>query len=124
MNNLKKSMNKLISNILKENEEDIDDFFKPKNLKSREEKLEKRLKIECQKKFHMSIDELKNIYFSLYDQMKEPEKSQAKNNFDIERTMEYPIPETISDAIEFGFQWVKTPEGFIYWDKIHNRYNP
>jgi len=34
-------MNKFISNILKESEESIDDFFKPKNLKSREEKLEK-----------------------------------------------------------------------------------
>ena len=41
--------------------ENIDDFFKPKNLKSREEKHFKELEIECQEEFHMSVDKLKNI---------------------------------------------------------------
>ena len=43
-------MNNFISNILKENEESIDDFFKPKNLKSRKIKFEKQKEIELKRK--------------------------------------------------------------------------
>jgi len=117
-------MNKFISNILEESEESIDDFFKPKNLKSRQEKRLKQLEIECQKKYHMSIDELKSIYFSIFDQMKKAERIRAKKNFDIEEAMKvHFIPTTISGAINGGFYWAQAPEGHNYWQKIFSKYN-
>ena len=116
-------MHELIKNILKESEENIDDFFKPKNLKSREEKLRKELEFKCQEIFHMSVDELKNIYFSFYDQLDEPEKTKAKNNWDIEFAMKHSIPKTISDAIIKGFHWVVGSSGSAYyWNKIYKKY--
>ena len=54
-------MNKFISNILKENEESIDDFFKPKNLKSREEKYEKE-KQELLNKLKIGLSKIKSDY--------------------------------------------------------------
>ena len=108
---------------MKENEEEnIDDFFKPKNLNSRQEKYEKEFEAECQEIFNMSIDKLKSIYFSFYDQMNEPEKSQAKNNFNIEAPMSNDIPKSISDAIGCGFYWFETPEGNKYWNIIFVKY--
>jgi len=115
-------MNKLISNILKENEEDIDDFFKPKNLKSRERKTYEKFEAKCQETFHMSVDELRSIFFSLYDQMDEPERTKAKNDFDIENVMGYFIPRTIFESIIGGFAWYETPDGSKYWSIIADKY--
>jgi len=104
-NNLKEAF---IHKILKESEESIDDFFKPKNLKSREEKVEKKTK---------------DIYFSFFDKMNEPERTQAKNNFVMDEAMlEGATPTTISNALRLGFVWGKTPEGLKYWDEIWEKY--
>jgi len=54
-------MNKFISNILKESNESIDDFFKPKNLKSREEKYENE-KQEFPSKITAGLSKIKNDY--------------------------------------------------------------
>jgi len=54
-------MNKLISNILKENDEDIDDFFKPKNLKSREEKIKKESELFL-KKINDGLKKIENDF--------------------------------------------------------------
>ena len=114
-------MNKFISNILKESEENIDDFFKPKNLKSREEKRFKELEIECQKKFHISLDRLKGIYFSFFNQLNEPERSKAKKDFDIEFAVKCGVPKTILDAINNGVNW-GVPGGYEYWIHIYDEY--
>jgi len=104
-------MNKFIKNILEENdEENIDDFFKPKNLKSREEKYLK------DKEKH------RNIYFSFFDQMDEPERSRAKAFLDINNAMSAPLPCTISDAIVDGIDWVLSPGGVKYWGRICTKY--
>ena len=103
-------MNKFISNILKENEESIDDFFKPKNLKSREERYLKEK------------EKIRNIYFSFYDQMDEPEQTQAKDNFDVESEEDNSLPNSISEAINYGFQWHEAPEGSKYWSIIFDKY--
>jgi len=111
-------MHKLIYKILKENdEEDIDSFFKPKNISSREEKL-------CQEKFHMSTDELKDIYFSFYDQMDEPERSRAKQNFDIEKVINLGVPSHLLKAIEYSSadDWQKNEEEAKYWGKVYSNY--
>ena len=54
-------MNKFISNILKENDENIDDFFKPKNLKSREERHLKEIQ-EFPSKITASLSKIKSDY--------------------------------------------------------------
>ena len=113
-------MNKFISDILKENEESIDDFFKPKNLNSREEKLKKKLEILCQEKFHMSIDKLKSIYFPFYDKMDEPYRTKAKNNWDAGNAIDFFIPKTIYDAVVYGFDWGESPQRYEYWEKIYD----
>ena len=97
---------------------DTNKFFKPKNIEERKIQYEKELEAECQEKYHMSIDKFKNIYFSFFDQMDEPEKTKAKNNFDVTHAINYPEPRKISDAIFSGFQWGKTPEGWPHWKKI------
>jgi len=53
-------------------------FLKPKNIEERKIQYEEELEIEYQRRFHMSIDEFKGIYFSFYDQMNEPERTKAK----------------------------------------------
>jgi len=65
---------------MKTNNENIDDFFKPKNLKSREEKYLKEK------------EKLREIYFLFYDHMQEPERSELKNIFDIEYAICFAIP--------------------------------
>ena len=109
--------------VLKENDESIDDFFKPKNLKSREEKYEKELEAECQEKYHMSIDKFKNIYFSFFDQMDEPERAWAKECFDIDSAIKYGLPEKIDEAILQGVHLNSDKHGGLaYWRKIYNKY--
>ena len=100
-------MNKLIKKILKENEESIDDFFKPKNLKSREEKYENKIR---------------DIYFSFFDQMNEPERTQAKKNFNIKFASFWDMPTTICNAINSGFEWINTPEIPDYWGRVYKKY--
>jgi len=99
-------------------------FLKPKNIKERKLQYEEDIRNECQEKFHMSIDELKSVFFSLYNQLPEPERSKAKNNFDIKFLIEYAtgIQKTISFAIRFGFKWDETFEGFDYWDTLWEKY--
>ena len=54
-------MYKFISDILKESEEDIDDFFKPKNLKSREEKFERENEVYVNKVLRQR-EEIREIF--------------------------------------------------------------
>jgi len=54
-------MSKFINKILKESEENIDDFFKPKNLNSREEKFEKE-KQEILDKIKIGLSKVKADY--------------------------------------------------------------
>jgi len=69
------------------------------------------------------LKKLKQIYFSFYDQMDEPEKTKAKIRFDIVHAISYPEPRKISDAIMSGFLWNKfTNEGFEYWKKVSDKY--
>jgi len=84
-------------------------FFKPKNIEERKLQLEED-KITLQK-----------VYFSLYDQLSEPYKTQTKDNFDIDFAMRCPIPKTISEAIFCGFYWHDTPENRLYWAEITKR---
>jgi len=100
-------------------------FFKPKHIDERKLQYEKELETKCQEKFGISIGRLKSIYFSFYAKMDEPERSQAKNNFDIKYPLQYSVigfPKTISYAIYFGFGWYNASEEWDYWMKIYNKY--
>lgn len=66
----------------------------------------------------MTKEELQAAYFSFYDQLNEPERSQAKENWDYE----YPdicVPKTLICAFETGLDWDKTNESFDYWNDMH-----
>jgi len=86
-------------------------FLKPKNIEERKLQYERGLKEK--QRF------LQKVYFSLYDKLSEPERTQAKNNFDIERAINFVIPKTTFDAVIIGFYWPNTPEGLEYWEKIY-----
>lgn len=66
---------------------------------------------------------LKAIYFGFYDKMEEPERSQAKANWDYEWAKCNGIPISTSDAICKGFRWRPTTQTDIYWVALaYNKY--
>ncbi len=61
---------------------------------------------------HFSEEEnLRNIYFSFYDQMDEPERSEAKENW---KKSEYTDIQNISESINGGFGRFDTKQGSPY----------
>lgn len=69
-------------------------------------------------------DKLRKIYFEFYDQMDEPERSEAKENL---RITEYDvaskiIPKSIKDALYSGFVWSGTKQDSDYWSDIRKKY--
>ena len=77
--------------------------------------LEKKRK-ECVNEWgEEEVERLTNLYFSFYDQLPEPYKTQAKDNFDIAEALTMRDPKNISQALSKGFYWRETPEGDSYW---------
>lgn len=69
-------------------------------------------------------DKLRKIYFALYDQMDEPERSQAKANWNYYFS-KYISPLTIYESIRYGFNWAKTnecKENEDYWFDMLRKY--
>ena len=68
-------------------------------------------------------EQLKKIYFDFYDQMEEPERSEAKANFTNESANNELKPLTIMEAIFRGFFWKETKQNYEYWNNINNKYD-
>jgi hypothetical protein len=68
----------------------------------------------------MNKDELKNIYFSFFDQLLPEHAEKAKVNYDEDWAPQYGEPLNHEDAVAFSCDWSKTPEGFTYWDNLHD----
>jgi hypothetical protein len=51
-----------------------------------------------------------------FNQLREPEKSQAITNYD--ENYEDVIPDKLCDAVDYGFNWAASPERHIYWENI------
>ena len=68
----------------------------------------------------MTKEDLRDIYFGFYDQLNEPERSEAKTNWDYSYTDDC-VPKKLETAIMFGFEWEFTPQSHDYWSKIRER---
>lgn len=63
-------------------------------------------------------EKIKELYFGFYDQMDEPERSEAKENWnygDLDC-------DSIAEALYGGFSWNGTPQGHNYWIGIKDKY--
>lgn len=69
-----------------------------------------------------TIELRKQIFMSFYDQMDEPERSYAINNFDEGRGDPDYLPQTVGEAILHGFSWDTETDDPDYWDAIHDHY--
>ncbi len=67
----------------------------------------------------MKEQELKQIYFKLYDELPEPYRTQAKDNWNYEFTEER-FPDDLEGAVIFGFDWEESPQGEDYWNDVSN----
>ena len=68
-------------------------------------------------------EQLKKIYFDFYDQMEEPERSEAKENYDYQCAKIESVPTDIYPAICLGFNWNETKQCYEYWSIINNKYD-
>ena len=99
-------VDKLLEYINKDNPEDV---FKVYNVK-----------LGTDRKNELSEEEnLRNIYFSFYDKMEEPERSEVKENWNYEWASHFIPPNIISQSINNGFDWKDNAE---YWVKIYDKY--
>ena len=55
-----------------------------------------------------------------YKTLPEPQRSQALGN--LMYVMSQKKVDNFSDALQGGFVWAETDEGFSYWNKIHDEY--
>ena len=67
----------------------------------------------------MTKEKLRDIYFGFYDQLNEPECSEAKINWDYEFCSETKIPTSIDEAIACGFSFQDVRH---YWVNIIYKY--
>ena len=68
-------------------------------------------------------EQLKKIYFDFYDQMEEPERSEAKENYDYQCAKIESVPTDIYPARCLGFSWNETKQCYEYWSIINNKYD-
>lgn len=68
----------------------------------------------------MTKQELQAVYFGFYDQLNEPERTEAKENWSYLFTMDYSYPNDLSDSIVRGFGWENQKQSVDYWINIHN----
>lgn len=62
----------------------------------------------------MTKNELKAVYFTFYNELPEPYCTQAKENWDFDFTRgDIPIDRVA--AVNRGFNWSITLEGYTYW---------
>ena len=66
-------------------------------------------------------ENLRNIYFSFYDKMDEPESTYAKENF--RHTSDKEKSTNLMHSISHGFVWSETSQGAEYWINILNKYS-
>jgi len=67
----------------------------------------------------MNKSELQQLYFQFYDQLPEPYRTQAKENWDWKFENITEEVSCIYIAIFNGFSWSNSKEGVMYW---HNLY--
>lgn len=54
-----------------------------------------------------------------FEQLREPERSEAIANYD--EDYDEQVPETLAEALEYGFNWENSPQGNDYWEEeIHH----
>lgn len=63
---------------------------------------------------------MKKTYFRFYDQLPEPIRGWAKENWDEKFTGKH-VPETLLSAIYWGFNWEKSPQGESFWYFVYNK---
>jgi hypothetical protein len=61
--------------------------------------------------------ELRDIYFGFYDQLNEPECSEAKENWDYS-FCSISLPRNLIVSLQDGFNWEDTKQGYQYWQEI------
>lgn len=100
-------INRLVDYINKDNPEDI---FKTYNVKLGEDR-----------KNELSEEEkLRKIYFDFYDKMEEPERSEAKENWNYEYAKKFNNPENLYWALNKGFEFDGNGN---YWRNIQKKYS-
>jgi len=67
----------------------------------------------------MKEQELKELYFKFYDELPEPYRTKAKDNWNYEFTGES-LVDDLEDALLHGFDWEESPEGEDYWCYVIN----
>ncbi len=63
------------------------------------------------------ISERKRVTLEFFEQLNEPERSEAIENFN-EGTSNK-TPSCLANAVFFCINWTDSPQGWDYWDKIH-----
>lgn len=62
------------------------------------------------------ISERKRVTLQFFEQLKEPERSEAIENFD--ESFDRQIPDCLVDALDRGFNFDNTKQGHKYWFDI------
>lgn len=66
----------------------------------------------------MTKEELQAVYFGFYDKLNEPERSQAKENWDWELAKNH-MPDSTYTAVNSGFYWTELNQSLQYWSDIY-----
>ena len=73
------------------------------------EDIKKELRITSKSERHIAT-------MKFFEQLKEPERSEAIENYDESYSC---VPDTITEAISHGFDWAKSKQGLKYWENIY-----
>ena len=65
-------------------------------------------------------EKLREVYYNFYDQLPEPYRSQAKENWDYTCAKDIGIPIDLNRALCKGFSWKHAPQGREYWKNVWN----
>ncbi len=72
---------------------------------------------EATKGFLLPKSERYLVTMKFFEQLREPERSQAIENYDENR---YGIPSKLNNALTNGFDWGKSKQGYKYWNDIRD----
>lgn len=101
---------KLLEYINKDNKVDLDI--------AHNELLEAGRKIQA---LNSEEEKIRKIYFDFYDKMEEPERSEAKENWDYEYARRW-TNNISTNFINFGFEFHETKQGACYWFGVRKKY--
>lgn len=65
------------------------------------------------------MTERKRVTLEFFEQLREPERSEAIDNFD--EGYSGIVPKSESESLQLGFNWRESPQEEDYWDEIDDR---